>query len=165
MSKEILDRIYRIIQEDKSFEYIPEQCGWNDGGCWMLAQALHEILPHSTMIGVIPVGRGATMIGHVATKYGDWIIDGSGVRTERGFKRNWELDEGTEIKVVPFTVKLAAPDMPRWKAQSQQLREYLESRLQQPERRRVGKSVTRARTKIVAKAGDSSALLSIRTRK
>jgi len=68
------------------------ECGWRDGGCRVLAQALHLWLGAGALGLIVNGDAGAA--GHVVYQVGRWLLDGDGVSTAPTLLRRWRTQEG-----------------------------------------------------------------------
>lgn len=56
--------------------------GWNDGGCWTLAQALVQWSQgKAALIGVWSCHQNPPLLEHLAVKYNDLYLDADGIMT------------------------------------------------------------------------------------
>ncbi len=128
---EVLLEIHKLIKTDQAY-FIAKDVGWLDGGCWMLAITVSKILPGSFAIAVRNKRTG--VIEHIATVYRGWILDGTGVKTERQFRNYWEKDEVDgvgPIDIVPFNLNQSPgpKDLDPYRDRAEELKSFLRSRL------------------------------------
>lgn len=63
---------------------------WTAGGCSVFAQALHSLLPSSTIVGIVGFGQ----IQHLVVNWEGHLIDADGVQTFEQMLKRWAIDEG-----------------------------------------------------------------------
>lgn len=72
---------------------------WQAGGCWALAQALHQSLPGSELVAVESEG----VQHHVLVQRHGWYFDADGASSQRTLLDRWRRRERlVRPKVVPF---------------------------------------------------------------
>jgi hypothetical protein len=70
------------------------EVGWNDGGCFDLAEALVTWLTPERADRLAIIGPHG--IEHVVAKVGEWYLDGDGATELKPLLRRWEKLEGVE---------------------------------------------------------------------
>lgn len=71
---------------------------WDNGGCWILAQAIQRWLGHGNLYALV-AGDGA--VEHVVVKTNDHYLDGQGARHKDDFLA-WAKNYMTAPRLVPF---------------------------------------------------------------
>ena len=85
-------RLKRLLWCDKALAFLSTRCGWNDGGCAILALAVQAWLGETNahLAGIWADSR----IQHVVCRLGPgYYIDGDGVSTYRRLLVRWEFIE------------------------------------------------------------------------
>lgn len=98
----------------------------------MLAISVSKILPGSFAIAVRNKETGT--IEHIAIVYRGWLLDGTGVKTERQFRNYWENDEVDgvgPIDIVPFNLNQSPgpEDLDPYRDRAKELEAFLRSKL------------------------------------
>jgi hypothetical protein len=85
--------VYKCIhREDPAFEGGWRDCGWMDGGCWSLAEALKEWLVDAQIWVVFAKYTDRNIRPeHLFVRMGRWFIDADGIVTLRTFTKRWQL--------------------------------------------------------------------------
>lgn len=79
----------------------PLGCGWLDGGCLPLAQALSVWLGSGAKLWAVRDGFGRAQ--HVVVRLGDLYLDGDGASSAQALRRRWKRWEGiAEPHLTPF---------------------------------------------------------------
>jgi len=81
------------LQGSAAFQLLaPWQCGWLDGGCHILADAVQMWLgaAATTLWGV---SHGQHLPDHIVVQCGGWYLDGDGVSSKRALLRRWRRVE------------------------------------------------------------------------
>jgi hypothetical protein len=84
-------RLHTVLRENDAFRILdrdPELNGtdWGQGGCAVLASALHALLPGSEVWAVFHSGSPS----HYLVRYEDRFYDGDGASTDKEFWKRWE---------------------------------------------------------------------------
>lgn len=74
-------------------------CGWNDGGCVALAEALVEIMPGAELVGLENIFAGGA--GHYGALWQGVVFDGDGAHTPRGWERYFSAAEQGGFRFMP----------------------------------------------------------------
>lgn len=110
--RELSRRIKQAARSDRLYELLaPWQCGAFDGGCLMVADALHQLFG-GELVGMLGYNwvyaqhGGPTDSGwdHALVRIGDYYLDGDGFSTRQTLRRRWyakELCYVTGFMVMP----------------------------------------------------------------
>jgi hypothetical protein len=85
--------------------------GWLDGGCAILADALHEVLGPAAQRIMLTDVRGVPQ--HIAVIYRGMVVDGDGVSTQRAFLQRWLTVEGVDGASIALFDSTRLGDIPR----------------------------------------------------
>jgi hypothetical protein len=92
---------------------------WLEGGCWLLARALHEWIGPASELWAIYSWmdsdfHAGKMPQHVVVKVGDCYLDGDGASSKEQLLYRWYAEEGLqEPELFPVNVEeLEAVDIP-----------------------------------------------------
>ena len=110
--KQTFTHAHKAIKTNEGYEILGDY-GWVDGGCWELAQAIHNLYPETQLIAVKK--KGKKQVEHVAAKWGPFVLDGTGVKSPARFKQYWSSDsvDGLgAIDIVPFNPADVVGDSP-----------------------------------------------------
>lgn len=64
-------------------------CAWLDGGCGVLAEALHRHLGGN----IVAIRNQGDFIEHVVLEYASFYLDGDGISTRAELEKRWAEDE------------------------------------------------------------------------
>lgn len=79
----------------------PFECGWLDGGCLPLAQALIVWLGSEAELWTVRDGSGRAQ--HVLARLGDWYLDGDGISSATVLLSRWRrLERIVSPRLTPF---------------------------------------------------------------
>lgn len=104
MNVDELQRRLKRLQSEEAYALLdrhPEISGstWTAGGCWVLAEALHNMLPKSELVAVMSAGRPE----HILVKWKGSYWDADGGSSEEEVLERWEFEEGVESPYIePF---------------------------------------------------------------
>lgn len=123
--------LYNVLWSEKGLAHLSGiGCGWNDGGCWTLAEALRRYLKDVEMYCVYDAAGNPQ---HVVTKIPsrNLFIDGNGIVSEAELIRIMIEEESITgpITVEPFKSQycVATPNgIELWKEVSQLMETFLE---------------------------------------
>lgn len=113
LQKFAVDLIWYLYSPDKGGQ-IDEYGMWDSGGCWTLAQALHDwIGPRTSMHWVVgwdpQKGYYGPVPQHVVLKIGNFYIDGNGIYTARELLDWWrDVENFKSLSLKPFSSEEAA---------------------------------------------------------
>jgi hypothetical protein len=86
-------RLHRFLWSPPIFARLaPYGCGWNDGGCRILAEALVAWLGPAAAIAFVCTADGE--VEHVVALVGPWVLDGDGISPRSSFLDLWGRREG-----------------------------------------------------------------------
>ena len=100
------------------------ECGWNDGGCGVLAGAVQRWLgPAVKLVGL----WDSDGLEHVVAQIGGYYLDGDGLSTRRCLLQRWRIVEGRpHVQLRLFArADLQAAGIPRYDVVEQELASYL----------------------------------------
>lgn len=85
----------RFFQTRESYEILDsskllKNSTWMAGGCWVAAQALHDLLPGSQLLAVV----AGDVQHHVVVEYRGWLFDADGAHSQRELLSYWKTQEG-----------------------------------------------------------------------
>ncbi len=122
-------RLSRVLWTDEALALLPGAYGWNDGGCLLLADALHLLLGDDGRLMAI-VGNG-TLVGqhfvvHVGTRHDDWYLDADGAARHGTLRRRWEQVERVHgARVTPAANATVFHGTPRDREVSARIAVYI----------------------------------------
>lgn len=106
LKKLTTDLLWYLYSPDKGGQ-IDEYGMWDMGGCWLLAQALHDLIPGSSMHWLVGTDFQKKERGpgpqHVMTRLGDFYLDGNGIYTKSELFQWWrDHEQFSELSLKPF---------------------------------------------------------------
>ena len=105
----------------------PWQCGWLDGGCRILGEAVVLWLGPEAALTAVLGASGQT--AHVLVRYRGWLIDGDGLTRADTLIRRWlQVEHVAGAHLGSFERAPASPEIPSDREVSRRLAEQLESR-------------------------------------
>jgi hypothetical protein len=76
---------------------------WSSGGCWVLAEALHQFLPGSELFTIVADKGAGEMPQHVVAKWKGRYWDADGSSTQAQLLKRWaELERLRAPRLVKF---------------------------------------------------------------
>jgi hypothetical protein len=106
LKKFAVDLIWYLYSPDKGGQ-VDEYGMWDSGGCWTLAQALHDWLGPKTslhwVVGWDPKKGYGPSPQHVVLKIGNFYVDGNGVYTANELLEWWrDIELYKKLSMRPF---------------------------------------------------------------
>jgi hypothetical protein len=90
----------RIVSSDAAYRILDRHPGiaggtWNQGGCWVLAEALRRVLGDDAELWAVMTARGPSsgFVQHVVVKWHGKFYDADGESTERALLLRWRDEE------------------------------------------------------------------------
>lgn len=87
---------YCILDSDKNLG----GSTWNSGGCYLLARALHQVLPNSDIVALYDYDD---VMQHVLVYYNGMFYDADGASTERELLKRWEEEEYIDDPYIDYS--------------------------------------------------------------
>ncbi len=128
-AREYGNMLKRALWSKQGFDLIEQMgCGWNDGGCWTLAQGLYNWFKDVLMYCVYADGEPQHII--VKLRERDIFIDGDGVSSEPELINRMVEDEFVTgvITIEPFSSQYClatANDIQLWQDISDRVTDFL----------------------------------------
>jgi hypothetical protein len=87
-------KLRRVLYGAEVFGLLNDlDCGWLDGGCLILAEALHQVLG-GELVMVVNAADPDWPPQHAAVLWDGWLWDGDGATRRRTFLHRWKYLEG-----------------------------------------------------------------------
>ena len=90
----------RLVSSDAAYRILDRHPGiaggtWNQGGCWVLAEALRRVLGDDAELWAVMTARGPSrgFVQHVVVKWHGKFYDADGESTERALLLRWRDEE------------------------------------------------------------------------
>lgn len=94
-------RIKRTVKDPRFYEILSQwSCGAFDGGCLMVAAALHHLLEegHFYTLWGVPFFQTMPNHQHVVLRRGVEYVDGDGISTEGSLRHRWRTVEHVHVE-------------------------------------------------------------------
>ena len=103
-------RLARLLRSRRGYDCLnPEGYGWCDGGCGILATAIHRWVGTgslTSLLGSYLGGSGREAVQHILLRIGDLYIDGDGISTEGELVSRWHDKELVAVTgLIPFDLQ------------------------------------------------------------
>lgn len=111
LQKLTVDLLWYLYSPDKGGQ-IDEYCMWDMGGCWLLGQSLHDLIPGSSLHWILGTDFQRPHLGpvpqHVIVKIGDFYLDCSGLFTKAELFQWWtDYERYSDVSLKPFSASEA----------------------------------------------------------
>jgi len=118
-----------MLWKPSALAMLPNGCGWNDGGCMILATALQLIAPEGKLAAIIDAQRPGVaqhVLLEISVQGQTWYIDADGATDEDGLLDRWrKLEALAQPQLVPFERQLLDDETPDDPAASTNLAQHL----------------------------------------